>query len=80
MTSAAWLTIPPTEVPIDGLTATQSGVYFHALITPPIPVGGDLLPHVIAWQGCLYLEDGHHRVTRALMQGHRNILARIHPV
>jgi hypothetical protein len=77
MSSQRWLTLPATTVAIAELVATQPGVLFQALLEPGEPVGGDPLPHVIHWQGRMYLEDGHHRVTRALIDGHHTIEARV---
>lgn len=76
MTSALWLAVPVETFTIADLTATQDGVYFHALTETPDPVGGDPFPHVIDWDGGLYLEDGHHRVIRALLAGRTTIEAR----
>jgi hypothetical protein len=78
MTSGKWLDIPTTLVPIRELIATQPGVLLHALSDEaPTPVGGDRFPHVIRWQGSLYLEDGHHRVVRARLNGRRAVRARV---
>jgi hypothetical protein len=77
MSSQLWLTLPAATVVISELVLTQPGVLFRALIEPGIPVGGDPLPHVIRWQGRMYLEDGHHRITRALIDGHQTIEARV---
>lgn len=77
MTSAKWLSVPARELYISDLTATQPGVLFHALAGKPAPVGGDALPHVIAWRDGLYLEDGHHRVMRAALAGQLRITARV---
>ena len=76
MTSARWLTIPTRLVRIADLTATQPGIYFHGLNTQE-HVGGDKLPHVIDWQGNLYLEDGHHRAVQARLNGMTHIEARV---
>ena len=78
MSSAKWLDVPARMVPIRELVATQTGVYLHALSEDHGPaVGGDTLPHVIAWGGRLYLEDGHHRVVRAALRGARVVEARV---
>lgn len=77
MTSKKWLSIPARPVRIKRLILTQDGVYFHSLIEPQTPVGGDEYPHVIQWNQRLYLEDGHHRVVRAAMQGYRLVMARV---
>lgn len=77
-TSATWLEVPVESVRIDTLTATQDGIYFQPLIGPvATPVGGDVHPHVIVWGGENYLEDGHHRVTRAMLAGQETIEARV---
>lgn len=80
MTTARWKAeVVPELVRIADLTATQPGVLFHALATDwsEPPVGGDPLPHVIAHRGALYLEDGHHRVTRAALRGRTHVPARV---
>jgi hypothetical protein len=77
MTTAKWQHIPTDTVTIADLTATQPGVLLHALIEQTTPVGGDTHPHVIRWNGGMYLEDGHHRVMRALLNGQHTITARV---
>lgn len=77
MTSTKWLAIPVGTVRIADLTATQPGILLHALAGDPEPIGGDPVPHVIDWAGEHYLEDGHHRVIRALIAGQHSITARI---
>lgn len=76
LTSASWLRRPVRLFNIDELVATQPGVLFEALMREGTPYGGDPLPHVVVWQGINYLEDGHHRVVRALLAGERTIEAR----
>lgn len=77
MTTAKWLDLPLTTVRIADLIATQPGLLLHALAGELEPVGGDAYPHVIDWDGSLYLEDGHHRAIRALLYGDRLMLARV---
>lgn len=77
MTSTTWLTVPGREVTIAQLTATQPGLLLQALTGDAVPVGGDPTPHVIQWNGNLYLEDGHHRAARAALAGHTSITARV---
>jgi len=78
MTTAKWMHVPTQTLPINELYATQPGVLLHALTADaPAPVGGDPLPHVIAWRGTGYLEDGHHRVMRAALAGCTHIEARV---
>ncbi|MBT2566612.1 type II toxin-antitoxin system VapB family antitoxin [Arthrobacter sp. ISL-85] len=77
MTSAKWLHVPTMTVCIADLVATQPGILLHALVNGSHPVGGDAHPHVIEWGGTLYLEDGHHRALRALIDGEQTLTARV---
>lgn len=77
MTSATWLTVPVSEVPISELIATQNGIYFHALREDHEHLHGDPYPHVIKWDGEYYLEDGHHRVVKAALRGAQSVIARV---
>ena len=63
-----------------GTSGQTTGVLFHALIDDCEPVGGDPVPHVIDFDGRLYLEDGHHRVVRAALAGRSTIEARVLPI
>lgn len=76
LTSKLWLNQPTRWFTISDLTATQPGVLFAALISDTPPYGGDPYPHVITWQNTHYLEDGHHRLIRALIAGHTQLQAR----
>lgn len=76
MTTDLWRAIEPCPVEIDQLHPTQPGVLFAAICNPRIRDGGDTLPHVVEWRGDLYLEDGHHRVVRAALDGARTIFVR----
>lgn len=77
MTSEKWLSVYPKVVKIKDLIATQDGVYLEPIIRRTPPVGGDQYPHIIIWQGKLYLEDGHHRVVRRAMKGCSDVTARV---
>jgi hypothetical protein len=77
MTSAKWLEVYPRLVNIGNLTMTQDGIYFKALLEKNTPVGGDPYPHVVCWNGTSFLEDGHTRVVRALINGLTMIKARV---
>lgn len=77
MTPRKWYEVPTEIVVIRELIATQPGLYLRALMDPSLPVGGDPLPHVIAWRGEMYLEDGHHRAMQAHLSGAKTMLARV---
>lgn len=71
MTTQRWIDeVPIRRVRLDDLTATQPGIAFIPMIAPTTPVGGDLYPHVV-WdvdKGVYYLEDGHHRVVKKMIE------------
>ena len=56
---------PTRELALDRLLADDSTFY------------GDLFPHVVNWDGQLYLEDGVHRALRAALQQRNQIHARV---
>lgn len=76
MRTEDWKTILCEFVKINELTATQPAVLLFAL-TEEGSWCGDEYPHVIEWQGEMYLEDGHHRAMRALLLGQETMRARV---
>ncbi len=93
MSSKLWMEIEPTTVLLENLILTQRQLYIGAMIrlgrgeknlhttkpgwTPPDTDSGDPLPHVVKWKGEFYVEDGHHRVMTAYIQGDVTIVARV---
>jgi hypothetical protein len=79
LTTQRWIDEVGIElVRISDLIATQNGVYLHALMADfADPYSHDPYPHVISWGGELWLEDGHHRVIRDIMQGRTSTNARV---
>lgn len=65
--TAAWRQLPTIVVDVHDLTTTQDGVMLGPLLTGATRPGSDQYPHVVSWQGRLYLEDGHTRVARAIL-------------
>lgn len=78
LTTARWQALPAEQVRISDLVTTQGHLRIEALITGSLRPGSDPLPNVVLHDGCLYLEDGHHRVVRALLAGHDYITARVY--
>ena len=66
LTTARWMAEIPTEtVRLTELYLTQNGVKIDALFGARDQHSSiDRYPHVVAWDGKLYLEDGLHRVMR----------------
>jgi len=77
MSTSKWLRQPVQTFRIADLIATQPGILLHALTDGFQSRGADAYPHVIQWQGNTYLEDGHHRVVRAAINGERTVSARV---
>jgi hypothetical protein len=78
LTTTTWLDVPVHDVNLSELIATQPGLLIGSLISPTS--SPDPMPHVIAWDGRLYLEDGHHRAMRAMLRGETTIHARVLPI
>ena len=59
------------------LETTQRHLDIEAMLTAGSRPGSDVYPLVVAWAGRLYLEDGHHKVTRAALRGEATVWARV---
>ncbi|QCY46061.1 hypothetical protein GcLGCM259_0279 [Glutamicibacter creatinolyticus] len=68
-----WSAIPPQQVRLEELTTTKRTLDLEALLAEDSTFFGDLFPHVVRWQGNLYLEDGLHRAVRTALH-HRSIM------
>ncbi len=75
-----WAALAPRTVRLDELTTTRKTLELDHLLDDDSTFYGDLFPHVIEWQGRLYLEDGVHRALRAALQQRTSIHARVHSV
>lgn len=76
MDTEAWRQIRPCLVRIDRLHPAQDGLTWQGLFAVE-PYAGDRFPHVVRWDGQLHISDGHHRIARAALRGHRWVLARV---
>jgi Arc/MetJ family transcription regulator len=72
-----WAEIPPRQVRLDQLTTTKRELALDKLLAEDSTFYGDLFPHVVEWQGTMYLEDGLHRALRAALQQRTQIHARV---
>lgn len=72
-----WSTIAPQQVRLDQLVTTKRTLDLDALLEEDSTFYGDLFPHVVLWQGEMYLEDGLHRALRAALQQRPTMHARV---
>lgn len=81
LTSQLWIdTVPVVNVRFKDLWLTQAYVRIDMLFLAEDinhSWSGDPYPHVVEWEGKLFLEDGHNRITRAALRGHRSMRARV---
>ncbi|RAY14764.1 type II toxin-antitoxin system VapB family antitoxin [Actinomadura craniellae] len=75
--SRDWAKIPPRQVRLDQLITTKRELDLHSLLAKDSTFYGDLFPHVVQWQGNLYLEDGLHRALRAALHQRLSLHARV---
>jgi Arc/MetJ family transcription regulator len=73
-----WAKIPPRQVRLDQLVTTKRVLALDLLLDEDSTFYGDLFPHVVEWEGVLYLEDGLHRAVRAALQQRTAIHARVY--
>jgi Arc/MetJ family transcription regulator len=78
LTQSEWAAIPPRQVRLDQLVTTKRELALDVLLDEDSTFYGDLFPHVVEWEGTLYLEDGLHRAVRAALQQRNSIHARVH--
>jgi Arc/MetJ family transcription regulator len=67
-TGREWAEIPPRPVRLDQLITTKNVLDLNGVLATDSTFYGDLFPHVVRWNGELYLEDGLHRALRAALQ------------
>jgi Arc/MetJ family transcription regulator len=72
-----WSRVTPRQVRLDELITTKRVLALDVLLDDDSTFYGDLFPHVVLWQGELYLEDGLHRALRAALQHSSTLPARV---
>ncbi|ABP52913.1 MULTISPECIES: type II toxin-antitoxin system VapB family antitoxin [Salinispora] len=77
LTLKQWAEIPPRPLRLDQLITTKRELALDKLLAEDSTFYGDLFPHVVQWNGGLYLEDGLHRALRAALQQRNQIHARV---
>ncbi len=77
LTPKQWAEIPPRPIRLDQLVTTKRHLALDRLLAEDSTFYGDLFPHVVDFEGALYLEDGLHRALRAALQQRTSIHARV---
>jgi len=73
VSSRDWSELAPQQVKLDQLVTTKSTLDLETLLSEDSTFYGDLFPHVVRYQGVLYLEDGVHRALRSALH-HRSVI------
>jgi len=76
-TTREWAEVPPRPVRLDQLITTKRELALDKLLAEDSTFYGDLFPHVVLFDGAMYLEDGLHRALRAALQQRTSIHARV---
>jgi Arc/MetJ family transcription regulator len=77
LTLRDWSKVPPRQVRLDELVTTKRVLALDVLLDDDSTFYGDLFPHVVLWNGELYLEDGLHRALRAALQQRTTLHVRV---
>ncbi|MDP9798977.1 Arc/MetJ family transcription regulator [Catenuloplanes nepalensis] len=77
LTLKQWAEIPPRPIQLNQLITTKRELALDKLLAEDSTFYGDLFPHVVQWNGGMYLEDGLHRALRAALQQRNQIHARV---
>jgi Arc/MetJ family transcription regulator len=77
LTLRDWSKVPPRQVRLDDLVTTKRVLALDVLLDDDSTFYGDLFPHVVLWNGELYLEDGLHRALRAALQQRTTLHVRV---
>lgn len=72
-----WTTVAPRVVRLADLITTKRVLDLETLLDEHSTFFGDLFPHVVEWDGELYLEDGLHRALRTALHGRPTMHARV---
>lgn len=72
-----WSVVAPRQVRLADLVTTKRTLDLETLLDEGSTFYGDLFPHVVRWDGVLYLEDGLHRALRTALHGRPIMHARV---
>lgn len=80
LNTQTWRNIPIHEVPVSLIRFCQNHLGIEGilnLLDGGLPYGCDPYPHIVYHDETYYLDDGHHRVIIAIIQGSKTIQARV---
>lgn len=77
LTTDEWSRIEPEWVRWADVVTTQRHVSIEALLGIGIPHSRDRHPHLIEHEGVLYLEDGHNRMVRDVLDAREHGFVRV---
>jgi hypothetical protein len=81
LTTMQWGLIQPEWVPWSRVVTTQRHVAIAAMLHIAVDLhevrSTDPHPHIVEHEGTLYLEDGHNRMVRDLLDGKEQGLCRV---
>lgn len=78
LTTRLWVdTVDVRMVTFDRLHLGQDHLDIPGLFGFTRRTDADVYPHVVVWRDTWYLEDGHHRVVRAALQGGKALPMRV---
>ena len=77
MSHRQWAQIPPRQIRLDELVMTTTVLALDRLLSEDSTFYGDLFPHVVQWNGELYLEQGVHRALRCALHQRNSLHARV---
>lgn len=76
-TSRDWAGVPPRQVRLADLITTKDKLDLAQLLSEDSTFYGDLFPHVVKYEGEMYLEDGLHRALRTALYRREVMHARV---
>lgn len=78
MTTALWKLLPIEQVELEGLVFTQHHLWTLAMVNPGLSFTEDTYPYLVKYGGRYYVEDGHHRVVKAILTNVMTVQARVY--
>lgn len=77
MTTAKWMKLREERVDVSKVVFSQDHLSLSHLLHPADSYSGDPCPHLVEWEGKLWVSDGHHRIIRAILSGYTYLFCRV---